>query len=281
MRKSGDALGAAQPLPRRWIGQVVAALTTLGVLSAVGAYYVPGLLARGSQVSGRAPLVVDVAAPGDYTSESFFTPIYLFPDGTVKPSQVPRELLGAQRDAVGGYEDWAREHGAIMAQDQTMRLTIRGRGSEPVIVNGLRARVVEREQAVAGWFTHGRGCGGVAIREADIDLDETPPSIRFTGLDGDSPGTERLALTVQVTDTDVEVVDVVAHTYQGRVDWVLEVLYESAGKDGVLVVDSEGQPFVVTALAPGLAQYYREDYETSAMIREASADPAGGPVGMC
>ena len=64
-------------------------------------------------------------------------------------------------------------------------------------------------------------------------------------------------LTLQVNSTDHEVLDIFAHTAREEVQWVLEVSYTSAGKDGVLRIDNHGKPFVVTALDNAVGyQYY-------------------------
>lgn len=262
---------------RGWRARLVAVLGAFGVLSAIGAYYIPGLLDKGAEATGRVPVLVDVAFPGEYTSDSFFSPMYLFPEGTVRPEDVPKALL----EGFGSYWTWAREHGAVDGQDQSMRLTIRGREASPVIIQGIKARVVGRSEALRGWFTHERGCGDVAVREANINLDKSPPTLRFQGLDADNPEAERLAFTVQVSATDVEVVDVVAHTFKGDVKWVLEVLYESKGKDGVLVIDDHGRPFHTSALVSGRARYYRPDPFSQTMVREASGDPQGYGLSFC
>lgn len=264
-----------------WAKRIVASLAALGVLGSIGAYYVPGVLSRGAEeILGVAPLQVTVDHPGDYTTESFYTPIFLFPNGGTAPEDVPAEVLG--RDAGPGvFARWARSNGAVPAQDQSMRLTLRGRTADPVIVHGLRAQVVGRADATAGWFTHDRGCGGVELREADADLDASPPAMRFRGLDGDDRATERLALALQVSDTDIEVIDVVAHTHTGTVQWHLEVLYESAGSEGVIVVDDGGAPFTVTATADGHARFYRRDFLAGVFVREPTGDPVGNRTGLC
>jgi uncharacterized protein (UPF0276 family) len=70
-------------------------------------------------------------------------------------------------------------------------------------------------------------------------------------------------LTLQVSATDHEVIDVYAYTSRLEVEWVLEVSYTSAGKDGILRIDDHGKPFRLTALDNAVGYLY-----------------AGGPAGL-
>ena len=162
-----------------------------------------------------------------------------------------------------------------------MRLILRGRGADPVIVNGIRARVLDRADPLEGWFTHDRGCGGVDVRNAVIDLDKDPPKIAFSGLVQKNPGKQTLALTLQVTSTDVEVIDVLAKTRRNDVKWELEILYSAAGESGVFTVRDGNEPFEVTALKGGRARFYRVDYPSPRLVRESESDPASDGLHFC
>jgi hypothetical protein len=74
---------------------------------------------------------------------------------------------------------------------------LRGRDEQPVIIDAIRPRVVERGEPLEGWFTHDRCCGGVEVRKAEIDLDPDPPSIAFSNVDQGEPTAEQLALTLR------------------------------------------------------------------------------------
>ena len=110
----------------------MAALGTLalGVLGAIFAYYIPGILKSGGEiVTNRAPLDYDVILGQDTD------PNYVFP-ASVNPSSVPLDTLeGPMTD----FSQWAMQHEGVIAEDQAVRVVLRGRESSPVTVNGLAA----------------------------------------------------------------------------------------------------------------------------------------------
>jgi hypothetical protein len=230
---------------KRTLAWIWTALGTLGVLGAIGGYYIPGILKTGGEVvTNRAPLDYDLVLARDAT------PNYVFP-ASLDPSSVPLDRL---QGTVTNFSQWALEHGGVIAGDQAVRVVLRGRESSPVIVNGLAARILSTQQPRSGWFNAWDGCGAaVDTREIHVDLSRSPPSTTWY----DENGREMRPLTLQVTSTDHEVIDVFAHTTREEVQWVLEVSYTSAGKDGVLRIDNRGKPFVVTALGNAVGyQYY-------------------------
>jgi hypothetical protein len=248
------------------------------IVGAVVAYAVPRLLDKGGEALDEAlnaPISVSVRHPGEYQTESFFSPMYLFSE--VLPDDVPTNVL---EEGGAAYYDWARQNGGVPGQEQALRITIRGRGPEPVIIDGIRARVLEMGEPLSGWFTHDRGCGGVDVRNAVIDLDEEPPSIAFSNVGDERPDEELLALTLSVTSSDVEVIDILAETRLSDVKWELEVLYSAAGEDGVFVVRDGGEPFEVTALTDGRARFYRMSFPPK-LVRENLGDPSPSGMQFC
>ena len=221
------------------------ALGTLGVLGALGGYYVPGILKAGGEVvTNRAPLDYDLVLGRDSN------PNYVFPASS-DPSNVPLDRL---QGTMTNFSQWAMRQDGVIAEDQAVRVVLRGREASPVIINGVAARIVSTQKPRSGWFNAWDGCGAaVETREIHIDLSQNPPSTSWY----DKDGSEMSPLTLQVNSTDHEVLDVFAHTAREEVQWVLEVSYTSAGKDGVLQIDDHGKPFVVTALDNAVGyQYY-------------------------
>ncbi|WP_217915197.1 hypothetical protein [Miltoncostaea marina] len=274
---SSPGRGRVRTLARRFWKQAVA----LGVVAAVVGYVVPVALDEGSErIAGAldrdAPIAAQVLQPGEYQTGTFFTPMYIV--GDVPPEAAPADLLADGRD--DEYYAWAREHDAVVGQEQTFRLVLRGRDERPVIVNGITATVVERLAPAAGWFTHRRGCGAVEVREARIDLDRDPPGIAFSDNIAEPPTTPRLDFTKRVTPDDVEVVDVVATTRSPTlVRWRLEVLYSAADGTGSVVVDDRGEPFEVSGLARGRAEFYR--LSDGVLVREPGSDPGEDGLVFC
>jgi hypothetical protein len=236
----------AEPRRRKLtLAWIWTALGTLGVLGAIGGYYIPGILKSGGEiVTNRSPLDYDLILARDND------PNYVFPASS-SPSSVP---LGKLQGTTTNFSLWAMQHDGVLAEDQALRVVLRGRESSPVIVNGLTASIVSTQEPRSGWFNAWDGCGGVVdTRQVHIDLSRNPPSTTWYDKDGKEVG----PLTLQVTSTDHEVIDIFAHTAREEVQWVLEVSYTSAGKDGLLRINDHGKPFVVTALENAVGyQYY-------------------------
>lgn len=258
------------PLRSTVLGKVVAALTAFGVLSAIGAYYVPGVLDRVGVLFGRMPLTVSVAFPPSYTSESFFSPMWLVP---LAPGSTPSD---APRESAAQLEHWQSAHG-VMGQDESLRLTISGTDDRPVILQSITPVVLSRSDPMPGWFTSDRGCGGVDVREARVNLDTDPATVTFD--DGETPATPQAALTLQVSRTDVEVIDVVATSHRSTVEWALDITYTSDGRTGTIRVDDNGRPFRMSALADGRAEGYQ--LSSGRLWRDEGLDPRNDTTGMC
>jgi hypothetical protein len=214
------------------------------VLSAIGGYYVPGMLKSGGEVvTNRAPLDYDIS-PGREG-----TPNFVFPPSS-EASGIPLDIL---EGSPANFVSWARRQGGIRAQEDAFRIVLRGREESPVIINGLAGRVLATRTPHSGWFNGWDGCGAaVDTRQVDIDLNRKPPSTTWY----DENGEKIDPLTLQVSATDHEVIDVYAYTSRVEVEWVLEVSYTSAGKDGILRIDDHGRPFVLTALDNAVGYMY-------------------------
>jgi hypothetical protein len=241
---------------RRWIVSAVATLSALGVLGAVGAYYVPGILDRlGAGVTDRLPF--DVEFLGDRT----LSPSYLFP-GAVQPGDVPSELL--QQRNLPELRRWAADHGGVIADRQRMRFVLRGRTDAVAHIDDVRVRVVERRPPRCGWVNMWGPLGGVVEpRLVRFDLDTDAPARWYV----DDQPAERPAFTV--TATEEETIDVDLSTSDVEADWVIEVTYSSAERDGVLVIDDHGRPFVMTTAARAVAYTKSADGH---LVRDPDSD---------
>jgi len=216
---------------------VIAVLTSLGVLGAVGAYYVPGILDRlGAKTTNRVPLDFDLVLDRTETAN------YVFPAST-KREVVAAALYGENEEA-DEYQ-WVRKHGGVLAEEQVVRLILWGRDESVVHIDDIRVRIIARNKARAGWFNAYDGCGGIAVpRRIEVDLDRSPPSQVWYV---DDKKVHRPAFVV--TASEEEIFDITVTTSRDEVEWVLDVLYSSAEGSGTLQVDSRGRPFITTSVA--------------------------------
>ncbi|TDC25887.1 XRE family transcriptional regulator [Streptomyces sp. 8K308] len=137
---------------------------------------------------------------------------------------------------------WARAMGAVSAERQYVELTIQSSADETVVLRDLRVRVTRAGDPLP-WnlYTGYGGCGGGPVETTafDVDLDAAAPEPTAAGGQPDLP--------LWVDETDPLVVYVTASTEAHDVEWYLELDWSSGDREGVLVIDDEGEPFRTSA----------------------------------
>lgn len=207
---------------------LIAALGALGILSAVGALVVNSAVETGRDVV-LEPLAVDVI-------ERTGSPNFFFP-AVVDPGSAPISLESNGDDL---FRDWAVRAGGIPYYDRSLELTLRGRDATPVVVSSVRVRVVARTPLAGEWVNSWEGCGAeTPVRVLTVDLATDPPIEKLIVDE-----VEKNDAVFQVSETEIEVFRIDLTAGAGLVSWVIDVKYNSRGKDGVLTVTSSaGKPF--------------------------------------
>ena len=212
-----------------------------------------------------SPIQIRVAAPGTFFAGHTFAPYYVVPSDEV-PS--PADLSESERsDAIAFRDfDWAESKGAVAGSPAIVRLQLRAKGDEPIVVNALRVNVVQRTAPVEGWFVAKPGCGPEPVRVATVDLDDPNPTVEYQGTQGPQD-----QLTLSVTRTDVELIELHASTRTATVDWTVELFYSGPDGDGSVLVDDGDGPFRVTTETA--SEGYRPTFgESEGFEREATWD---------
>jgi hypothetical protein len=213
-----------------------------------------------------APLQIRVARPGTVSSGHPWAPYYVIPQTRAAR---PPQLTEAELNSGIAIDEWARGHGGVPGSPGIVRLQLRAATDEPVIVNAIRVNVVDRTDPVQGWFVANPGCGAEPVRIANVDLDASPPTVQYEGS-----GPPSRQLTLSVTRTDVELVELHASTRKATVDWTAEVFYSGPDGDGSIVVDDAGRPFQVTTETQ--SEGYRRSFDGDAkLVREPGWDETG------
>lgn len=231
--------------------RAVAVAIGVAFLGGIGAYLATRTTNTIDRKLGGPSLVVRVLMPGDFRSDAALEPYYVIP--STDSTSVRRAIKdlhfagsgpinpGAKQDSLDG---WARARGATWGSPQRLRIELRARTKEPVIIQGITVNVVRRGPPIAGWYGATWECGGALVRQARIYLDSNPP--RITYAQGEmGPGQHQLALSV--TDTDVEILELWAITRTGDVEWNAELLYSGPEGLGRVKIDQAGKPFHVTS----------------------------------
>jgi hypothetical protein len=260
--------------PKGWTVTIISVLSAFGVFSAIGSYYIPGLLGRiggGPAPTATSPGQVTPTTPAavpldfDVVLDRTETPNYIFAS-SLDPASVPIATLENDQD----FRRWANGHGGVLADLETVRIILRGREQAVVHVDSINIKVVGRTTPRSGWYNGWDGCGGVAApRVLAVDFDKQPPGTRWL-IEGE-PAT---APSFTVSSTEEEVIDIEATSLRDEVRWVVEVRYSALGQDGVLQIDNGGQPFVVSTIAN--AQAYVYAFDGQPMRRTPDRDASAG-----
>lgn len=151
--------------------------------------------------------------------------------------RLPRPPRGTCRERFA----WARDLGGRDAFRSKIRVYLRGKSSEPVIVQGFRVQASRSRPSGRG--TH-VACpvGGAVANPLMIYVNLDKPSARFGRID-ERP--RRFLLTVD--NDEVETLEVQAQTTRYDAEWWLELEARVGGKRKVLRIDDGGRPFRTAA----------------------------------
>ncbi len=228
---------------RSWSQRTVPWLAAAVALPAIG-WGVNELLDAGSDsLNGKPPVRVAVEsdparvfAPSDPGWQTY---------GFV--SQANRAGLGQPpSELCREWRNWAIEGGGVDADQTRLYAFLQGVPDTAVAVTGLDVEVVRRKPAVSG--THAWCPAGGAVgspRLVDIDLDTSPPTIRYAEAGDDFPARKRLLLTLNGTET--ETLQISAHTRRCDCAWrlILHLVVDTERRE--VIIDDGGEPFRTSA----------------------------------
>lgn len=144
-----------------------------------------------------------------------------------------------EQDAAG----WVAANGAVSARDQTVKLTVQGKGKETVVLESLNVRVAGAGAPLA-WTNYkmgylGVGCGGnVPKHSFAVNLDASVP--RPTPQAGESG----FPYKVSASDPEAFFINATANTRYVR--WYLELEWSSGSRSGTVRIDDTGKPFATS-----------------------------------
>jgi hypothetical protein len=231
-------------------GRKVAAAIAAAFLASLGAGIGAWTLNKAESVtkqalsSSEAPIQVRPKAPGTFLASGPIGQYYVVPKNEVSsPSDIdPAELHGDNPLDNPLDFAFAQRHHAVEGSPQIVSLQARARGDEPVTINAIKIHVVGRTAPIKGWYAISGGCGELQTHVAKVDLDSPQPQAHFL----DELGQPTKPVTLFVTRTDIEQIELQASTRKGTVDWTAEVFYSGPDGDGSVEVNDHGRPFRVT-----------------------------------
>ncbi|MGW5776190.1 helix-turn-helix domain-containing protein [Streptomyces sp. NPDC003863] len=269
----GDGRVPAPARPRRGRRAWLVAGAVAGVVAlALGAVLLPG---RGREPQQRAK--PETAPPFTYTVASLWENgcghTYL---ADRPPARVPAPPVPA--DAAR----WAEALGAADGGQTLVRLTVQGKGTSAVVLQGLHVRVVGRAEPLPwGAYRMDKGCGGaVTPRRFAVDLDAPRPLAR--PVDGyDASGEEgrtipAVSFPYAVTAAEPEELLVSARTAGCDCRWFLELEWSAQGRNGVMRIAAPGgEAFRTSGRAKGSSPVHVYDAAKGLWITGAESGQGG------
>src|SRR3954452_7173355 len=181
-------------------------------IAALGAWLFGIFKGTAERTFGGSAISVRVMTSGETPSGSPYAPYFVVPASRVPSPSGPSEAVAAR---LADDQDWGLDHGGVAGSPQIVRVELRGKSDEPLIVDPIRVDVVNVSDPVSGWFVLHPGCGGLLVRTIQINLDATPPSVTY--LDEHGEPTE--PLTLRIDRQDPEVLELQAYTTKAQVEW--------------------------------------------------------------
>ncbi|MFE5591768.1 helix-turn-helix domain-containing protein [Streptomyces sp. NPDC056549] len=234
-----------RPRRRPWlVGGAVLAVVAL----VLGAVLLPG---RGGE--SRPPARTVTAPPFTYTVAS----LWENGCGHTYLADRPPTRVGAPPVPADAAR-WAGALGAVDGGQTLVRLSVQGKETSAVVLQGLHVRVVGRAEPLP-WraYRMDEGCGGaVTPRQFAVDLDAPRPLAR--PVDGyDASGEEgrtipAVSFPYAVTAAEPEELLVSARAAGCDCRWYLELEWSSQGRSGVVRIGGpDGEAFRTSGRAKG------------------------------
>jgi len=229
-----------------------------------GAFAVKTLLLDDDESAPAARLGVTVLPAGTFASAHPYAPYYVVPR---KRFRDPSKLTRLARNNLITKPESAVSKGALPGSPQIVRLSLRAVSDEPVTVDAVRAKVISDARPLRGWFTAAAGCEVEPVQRAKLNLDSSRAATRYVGADKRSAKT----LSLQVSRTEPQVIELQVATRSHRVAWVAELTVRNRdGDPSTIAVDDGGKPFRVTSERS--SRSYRPIYGQSGIIGYARQD---------
>jgi hypothetical protein len=222
----------------RRIGAAILGAIGLGVLGWITTSTTDLFESTKEQFFAGPALSVRVVPPGDFFAAHPYAPYYVVPQGRVA-SPAALSKAAAKGLISGGGE---LENVGVPGSPQVVRIELRAKSDEPVVVETIRVDVVKATSPVSGWFVARPACGVQPVRVVSVNLDSAPPTVTYLNEAGQPAGT----LALRIARTEPEVLELQASTEHRSVDWTAEVLFSGPEGADSVAIDDGGDPFQVT-----------------------------------
>ena len=190
---------------------------------------------------------------------------------------IPRGVTtsGDPGEGCDGFRPWVNREGGVDARTTKFQLVLQGKVSQAVLVSALRAKILDDGPPVAGSPVVCPPAAEAQFRAVSIDLDATPPVVRY----GSGLG-KQFGFTVNQGET--ETFNVVASARKAYYRWEAELEVVVEGDTRTIEITDGGDSFQTTA-APGRA-WWSWNYSNAWVLTGPGAAgatrsvPAGAPL---
>lgn len=141
-----------------------------------------------------------------------------------------------------------RPPGAVAASGHSVIVTLQGLTDMKVVLQSMKAEVLNRKPAASGVHLPGRCGGGLIPRFFAVDLSAAAPTaVPREGNHGEKT-IAPVSFPFTIVRDDVEQFIVEPSSPNEEVEWVLLVRWTAGARSGELRIDDQGTPFRTTAI---------------------------------
>ncbi|MFD9950497.1 hypothetical protein ACFWYW_33540 [Nonomuraea sp. NPDC059023] len=140
--------------------------------------------------------------------------------------------------------DWARKNEAMDASCTYVYVVVDAQPPNTVVLTGISMRILARRPPPKGVVISEIGAGPLRTRSFYAALDEPRPNFEYEGPEEDEGEPERpIDFPYRVSDSDPEVILLIACTEKYDIEWRAELAWVSNGISGKSVIDNQGTHF--------------------------------------
>jgi hypothetical protein len=176
---------------------------------------------------------------------------------------IPRGQVieGGPGQGCGNFHPWGTRLGGVPAGYSYLRLVVQGREARPILLSGMRARIVDRQPPLAGTQLTCPSAGDAQIKSIEIDLDGPSTEAVYKTPTGVKP----FGFTIAKNETVV--FDVQIFTKKCHCKWFLELDLVIDGVSRTQTIGDDGQPFEITTRSD---RSYEWDYQNTWALTDST-----------
>jgi hypothetical protein len=147
------------------------------------------------------------------------------------------------------FRVWAAHLGGVDAGKTEFRVIVQGNSAQPVVLDGMSARVIRRVPEPRSIPVGCTTAGNATVRSIEINLDARPPLANYKTVYGTKP----FAFTLNKGDTEIFDITAVSKLSNEITFWGLVLHAVIDGHGRTYVIEDRGHPFETAGWRAGIA----------------------------